>query len=244
MQSSKLKDFLITRNLALVVKLVSVSSQKGVEFFDLVQVGASGLIKAVERFEPKRGYRFSTFASWWIQSGVKFAVMTQKDIVRVAAHRQDGATTITRFRSSVLSEKGREPTLEEYQEYSGLSLEVVEDILERSAHRKVSLSDPIKDGGGIVTLLDVLPAPDDGPDINEWSNHKYSRDVLSCLSERERYVICSRFGFDSPESLTLKTIGESLGVTRERARQIEAAALMKMKKHARALGLSWNEVAC
>ena len=229
------KAFCIESNLRLVVAISKkyAKSTHSLNLNDLLQDGNIGLMKAVERFDVGRGYRFSTYASWWIRANVKRAIQDKEHTVRVPANLYDCFSQIAKAEAAFMLRNGRPPTLVEVSRETGLSVDKVSVALESRTRGIVSFDAPVNDyGDHDTTLQDVMPDPDILPADEQI--HVVRRDaavwgLLKHLTQQESQILRWRFGMDDSEERTLKEIGDIMGLSRERIRQIEARALFKLK---------------
>ena len=225
------REKMIKANLRLVVKIAQDYSSYGLPLQDLISEGNIGLMKAVERFDPKKGGKVSTYAAWWIKQGVKRALANQSKTIRLPVHMVDKIAKLRRIQTVLEEILGRDPTDEELHEETGIPLKKI-SLLKQAAQRPMSLDAPVGDGDS-NDLADVVPDPDAlAPDVLAASGET-SEDVLAaliCLNERERRIVDARFGLAGKSPMILEAVGREFGVTRERIRQLEGIALGKMRK--------------
>jgi RNA polymerase primary sigma factor len=225
------RSLMIRANLRLVVKIAHDYSNLGLPLLDLVSEGNIGLMKAVERFDPAKGGKLSTYAAWWIKQSIKRALANQSKTIRLPVHLVDKIAKIKRVSLSMSEELGREPTDQELADEVGLSAAKLSQLRTVSI-RPASLDAPMNDEDGTEfgEIVGDDNAVDPAENLSDKNLQEEIADLLRVLDDRERKIIMSRFGLDGGNSRTLEEVGEKFGVTRERIRQLQNIALAKLRR--------------
>ena len=220
-------------NLRLVVHNAKRYTNKGLEFLDLIQAGSMGVMTAVKKFDPDKGFKFSTYATWWIIQAITRAIADQGRVVRIPVHMYETINKLTRIQRKLTQELNREPTYEELAEAMGIEVSKIEHIIKIKQNPN-SLDQNLREGEEDTTIEDTMEDEDaikpEAETNKQLLKEQVNEILVNSLSDRERKIIMMRFGLENGKNYTLEEVGQEFQVTRERIRQIEAKALNKLRR--------------